>query len=134
MGKDTMQRIGGANSGFRILVIDDDPDIAELLTTILKPQGFTVYHACDGKDGLKLAYELHPDLIILDIMMPMMDGWDVCARLRELTDIPILILTARVAEADMLRGFVLGRAELTDPRFATEYWKKQINLQIDMNL
>ena len=110
-----MQRIGGTNIGSRILVIDDDPDIAELLTIILKPQGFTVYHACDGKDGLKNAYELHPDLIILDVMMPCIDGWNVCTRLRELTDVPILMLTARSAEADVVRGLVSG---------ADDYMKK----------
>ena len=110
-----MQHIGGTNIGSRILVIDDDPDIAKLLTTILKPQGFTVYHACDGKEGLKNAYELHPDLIILDVMMPCVDGWEVCARLRELTDVPILMLTARAAETDVVRGFVSG---------ADDYMKK----------
>lgn len=103
-----MQYLGGTNIGSRILVIDDDPDIAELLTVILKPLGFTVYYACDGKEGLKNAYELHPDLIILDIMMPHVDGWDVCNRLRELTDVPVLMLTARTAEADVIRGFVAG--------------------------
>ena len=103
-----MEHTGGANIGSRILVIDDDPDIAKLLTTILQPQGFVVYQACDGKEGLKDAYELHPDLIILDVMMPGIDGWDVCTRLRELTDVPILMLTARSAESDVLRGFVSG--------------------------
>ena len=110
-----MEHIGGANTGSRILVIDDDADIAKLLTAILKPQGFVVYHACDGREGLKNAYDLHPHLIILDVMMPGIDGWDVCTRLRELTDVPILMLTARSAESDMLRGFVLG---------ADDYMKK----------
>jgi DNA-binding response OmpR family regulator len=103
-----MEPDGGVGKGSRMLVIDDDPDIIKLLTTILKPQGFVVYQACDGKEGLKNAYELHPDLIILDITMPNLDGWDVCARLREMTDVPILMLTARSAESDMLRGFSLG--------------------------
>lgn len=110
-----MQPIGGTKVGYRILVIDDDPEIAKLLTTILKPQGFTVYDACDGKQGLKSAYELHPDLIILDIMMPCIDGWDTCARLRELTDVPILMLTARTTESDLVRGFMSG---------ADDYMKK----------
>jgi DNA-binding response OmpR family regulator len=110
-----MKHIGGTDIGSRILVIDDDPDIAELLTAILKPQGFMVYHACDGKEGLKNAYELHPDLIILDIMMPLVDGWGVCTRLRELSDVPILMLTARSAETDVVRGFVSG---------ADDYMKK----------
>lgn len=110
-----MEHNGGASNASRILVIDDDPDIAQLLTAILRPQGFTVYQACDGKEGLKSAYELHPDLIILDVMMPNMDGWDVCARLRELSDVPTLMLTARAAESDVLRGFVSG---------ADDYMKK----------
>lgn len=92
----------------RVLVIDDDVDTAQLLTTILKPQGFKVYQAYDGIEGIRNAYEIHPDLVILDIMMPKADGWDVCTRLRELSDVPILILTARSTEADMLRGFALG--------------------------
>lgn len=110
-----MEHIGGAPVGSRILVIDDDPDIAKLLSIILKPQGFVLYHSCDGGEGLKKAYELHPDLIILDIMMPKMNGWDACSRLRELSNVPILMLTARSAEADMVRGFSLG---------ADDYMKK----------
>ncbi|HSL44873.1 MAG TPA: response regulator, partial [Anaerolineales bacterium] len=110
-----MEHGGGLNKKSRVLVIDDDPDITKLLTTILEPQGFVVYHACDGREGLKKAYELQPDLIILDVMMPDLSGWDVCARLRDLTEVPILMLTARSAEADMLRGFVLG---------ADDYMKK----------
>lgn len=110
-----MEHNGGVSKEPRILVVDDDPDVTRLLTTILQPQGFVVYQACDGREGLKNAYELHPDLIILDVMMPDLDGWDACTRLRELTAVPILMLTARSAEADMLRGFVLG---------ADDYMKK----------
>lgn len=110
--------MGGMNQVYRILVIDDDPDIAKLLTAILQPQGFVVYRACDGGEGLKNAYELHPDLIILDITMPGMDGWDVCTRLRELTDVPVLMLTARSADVDVVRGFMTG---------ADDYMKKPFN-------
>ena len=114
-----MEHIGGSSKGSKVLVVDDDPDIAKLLTAILKPQGFVVYRACDGKEGLKSAYELHPDLVILDVMMPEVDGWDVCARLRELSDVPILMLTARSAEADMIRGFVLGADDYIKKPFST---------------
>jgi two-component system KDP operon response regulator KdpE len=110
-----MELIGGATKGARILVIDDDADIAELLTVLLKSQGAGVYHACNGREGLKSAYELHPDLIILDVVMPEVDGWDVCTRLRELTEVPILMLTARSAESDVLHAFSLG---------ADDYMKK----------
>ena len=98
----------GLGKGSKILVIDDDPDIAKLLTIILDNQGLVIYQACDGKQGLKRVYELHPDLVILDIMMPEINGWDVCTRIRELSDVPILMLSARSAESDLLRGFVLG--------------------------
>ena len=110
-----MDYTGGPLRGSRILVIDDDPEIAKLLTFILQPQGYIVHQACDGKEGLKSAYEFHPALVILDIMLPGLDGWDICTRLRELSDVPILMLTARTAEADMLRGFDLG---------ADDYMKK----------
>jgi two-component system, OmpR family, KDP operon response regulator KdpE len=103
-----MEHVGGSISESRVLVVDDDPDIVKLLIVILRPLGFVIYQACDGREGLKTAYELHPDLVILDVMLPEMDGWDVCSRLRELSDVPILMLTARSAETDMLRGFGLG--------------------------
>jgi two-component system KDP operon response regulator KdpE len=107
-GIEFMEHIVGSGKGSKILVIDDDPDIAKLLTIILKAQGFSIFQAFNGKDGLKRVYELHPDLIILDVMMPELNGWDVCPRIRELSDVPILMLTARSAESDLLRGFVLG--------------------------
>lgn len=121
-----MEPWGAKTTGSRILVIDDDPDIAKLLTTLLQPQGYIVHHALNGTEGLKFAYQLHPDLIILDVMMPEMDGWDVCMRLRELTDVPILMLTARSAETDMLHGFVLG---------ADDYVKKPFhNSELEMRI
>lgn len=110
-----MQRVGEITVGSRILVIDDDPDIVELLTLLLKPEGFIVYHAYGGKDGLKKAHELQPDLVILDIMMPYVDGWEVCTRLRELSDVPILMLTARSTDVDVVRGLMSG---------ADDYMKK----------
>src|SRR5574339_856088 len=103
-----MEHIAGSGKGSKILVIDDDPEIAKLLTIILKTQGFLIFQAVDGKEGLKRVYELHPDLIILDVMMPEINGWDVCTRIRELSDVPILMLTARSAECDLVRGFVFG--------------------------
>lgn len=103
-----MDSMGGLQKGSRLLLIDDDPGIVKLLTMILQTQGYVVHQAFDGKEGLKSAYEFHPDLIILDVMLPGIDGWDLCARLRELSNVPILMLTARAAESDMLRGFELG--------------------------
>jgi two-component system response regulator ArlR len=92
----------------KVLVIDDDPELGKLIDALLTPIEFTVYQAYSGEEGLKKTYAIHPDLIILDIMMPGMDGFDVCSRLRELVTIPILMLTARPSENDMLHGFNVG--------------------------
>lgn len=104
----------------KILVIDDDPDIAKLINLILKPRGLITYHAVDGQDGLKQAYELQPDLIILDIMMPVHDGYEVCARLRELSDVPILMLTAKSQASDVTRGFAVGADDYVKKPFSNE--------------
>jgi two-component system, OmpR family, response regulator ArlR len=95
----------------KVLVIDDDPDLGKLIGLILKPLDLTVYQAYSGADGLKQAYTLHPDLVILDIMMPGMDGFEVCSRLREFSNFPIMMLTARVHENDVLHGFNVGASD-----------------------
>ncbi|HEY5670087.1 MAG TPA: response regulator transcription factor [Anaerolineales bacterium] len=91
-----------------ILLIDDDHTLLELLSDHLQSMGYQVLIASDGPAGLRLATEARPDLVILDVMMPGMDGWEVCARLRENSDIPIIMLTAKGEEFDKLRGFRLG--------------------------
>jgi len=117
-GIDIMTYLGGTNVGAKILVIDDDPDVAKLLFVMLKPLGLAVHHACDGKEGLRTAYEIQPDLIILDVMMPFLDGWDACTRLRELSDVPILMLTSCTSESDLLRGFTLGADDYVKKPFS----------------
>ncbi len=92
----------------KVLIIDDDPEVGKIIKAILKPLDLTLYQAYSGPEGLKLAYELHPDLVILDIMMPDMDGFDVCTRLREMSTVPILMLTARSNEKDIVQGFNVG--------------------------
>lgn len=94
--------------GAKVLIIDDDIDHLNLTRYYLEKKGYEVRVACDGPDGLRAAYEFHPDAIVLDLMLPTVDGFEVCKRLRELSDVPILILTAREGEADELRGFGLG--------------------------
>lgn len=91
-----------------ILLIDDDHTLLELLSDHLQSMGYQVLIASDGPAGLRLATEARPDLVILDVMMPGMDGWEVCTRLRENSDIPIIMLTAKGEEFDKLRGFRLG--------------------------
>jgi DNA-binding response OmpR family regulator len=91
-----------------VLVIDDDPELGKLVEAVLKPLELKVHQAYSGDEGLKQAYAIHPDLAILDIMMPGLDGFEVCSRLREMSSFPILMLTARAHENDMLRGFNAG--------------------------
>lgn len=94
--------------GKKILLIDDDPDLGKLVEMILRPMEHTVYQSFSGPEGLKKSYEIHPDLVILDVMMPGLSGFDVCIRLREMSSVPVLMLTARTSESDMLHGFKVG--------------------------
>jgi two-component system KDP operon response regulator KdpE len=91
-----------------ILIIDDDTVLLALLKQALERAGFHVELANNGLTGLQRAYEVHPDLVILDVMMPRMDGWEVCSRLRQISFVPIIMLTAKDEEQDKLRGFALG--------------------------
>ena len=79
----------------KILVVDDDPNIRELIRLILKKEGFDVLDAEDGKDALEKLENSKTDLIVLDIMMPNMDGWEFCREVRSFCDMPILMLTAK---------------------------------------
>jgi len=92
----------------RILVIEDDSAIASLTQLQLENRGYQVQLARDGVEGLRHAYAWQPDLVVLDIMMPDMDGWTVCERLRELSDVPIIFVTAIGKEADIVRGLEMG--------------------------
>ncbi|MDY6877390.1 MAG: response regulator transcription factor [Chloroflexota bacterium] len=91
-----------------ILIIDDDVDILRMLKLALTRNGFNVTMAASGLDGLRRAYEAHPDAIILDVMMPMHDGFEICRRLREMTEVPIIFLTAKGTVDDIVRGLALG--------------------------
>jgi len=91
-----------------ILAIDDDKTLLGLLTEHLEKAGYRAITANTGVAGLQAFYEHHPDLVVLDVMMPKMGGWTVCERLREISNVPILLLTARGEERDRLRGFRLG--------------------------
>jgi len=92
----------------RILVVDDDANLVRLLRESLEAAGYDVHAAENGLDGLRQLYALRPDLLVLDVMMPRMDGWETLSRVREVSDVPVIMLTARDAEADRLRGFEMG--------------------------
>ncbi len=126
----------------RILVVDDDRPTVLIISSILKKHGYEVFTAYDGLNGLKKAREVKPDLIVLDIMMPLMNGYEVCRRLRrdpDTADLAVLILTSkgRMDEdvkvpkqfvfrvQDQLRGFDAGAVEfLTKPVKAKELVKR----------
>ncbi len=101
----------------KVLVVDDEPSIVTLLRFNLEKAGYSVITADDGKTGLNMAMEENPDLIILDLMLPGMDGMDVCKTLRqEKINTPILMLTARDDEFDKVLGLELGADDyLTKP-------------------
>lgn len=92
----------------RILIIEDDEGILKLLRRSLSYEGYEVDTALDGKTGLNLAHDLHPDLIILDWMLPGMDGLEVCRRLRTSSSVPILMLTAKDTTQDRVQGLDAG--------------------------
>jgi two-component system KDP operon response regulator KdpE len=92
----------------KILVIEDDGVLTRLLIAQLTHIGYEVVTAACGQEGLRLAYQQNPDLVVLDVMMPGMDGWETCRRLRELSDVPIIMLTAKGEEEDVIHGLELG--------------------------
>jgi DNA-binding response OmpR family regulator len=92
----------------KVLVIDDNVEMLALLKLGLERGGFQVITAERGETALRLAYQAHPDAIVLDIMMPAMDGWMVCQRLRQVSDVPILMLTGRSSKADIIKGLSVG--------------------------
>jgi len=102
----------------QILLIDDDPSLHRLLGQYLEDAGFVVLHAESGQAGLKLLFDHRPDLILLDVMMPRMDGWETARRIRELTEVPIIFLTAKDDEQDRLHGFHLGADDYVPKPFS----------------
>lgn len=92
----------------KILIVDDDRDHLQVMATALKHESFHVFTACTGLEGLRAAFAAHPDLVILDIMLPDMDGFEICRRLREFSDTPVIMLTARSTKTDVVKGLSIG--------------------------
>ena len=92
----------------KVLVVDDDGKIIKILKIYLQQDGYEVYTALDGDEALRLAREKHPEVIILDLLLPGIDGYEVCKTLRAESEVPIIMLTARTAEQDMIKGLDLG--------------------------
>lgn len=92
----------------KILVVEDEKAIADILEFNLKKEGYNVTCAYDGEDGLGKARELNPDLILLDVMLPKLDGFEVCKSVRKFSNVPIIMVTAREEEVDKVLGLELG--------------------------
>lgn len=100
----------------RILIVDDEPSIHEVVRAYLERDGFIVYSATDGREGLELAMSKRPQLVVLDLMLPDITGEEIARRLRERSDVPILMLTAKTSEEQRVAGLQLGADDyLTKP-------------------
>ena len=105
--------------GSRILVVDDEKNIVDIIKYKLKKEGYEVMTAGDGEEALRLNEEFKPDIILLDIMMPKLDGYAVCRKVREKYDTPIIMLTARAEEVDKVLGLELGADDYVTKPFGT---------------
>jgi two-component system response regulator ResD len=103
---------------WRVLVVDDEASIREVVAQYLALDGFTVAQAADGAEALRLAEAQPPDLVVLDLMLPGLDGVEVCRRLRARSAVPIMMLTARGEEADKLTGFDVGADDYVTKPFS----------------
>lgn len=102
----------------KILVIDDEPSITNLVSAYLKPEGYEVFTAADGNAGLKAARAFKPDLIILDLMLPGIDGIELLSRLRRESDVYVIMLTARTEETDKIVGLWVGADDYVTKPFS----------------
>jgi two-component system, OmpR family, response regulator VicR len=103
----------------KILVVDDEKPIADILQFNLKKEGYDVYSAYDGNEALVMVEEVQPDLILLDIMLPLKDGMEVCREVRKKYDMPIIMLTAKDSEIDKVLGLELGADDYVTKPFST---------------
>ena len=107
----------GHIEGARVLVVDDDPLLVRLVRTHLDKAGYKVLTAADGDEALEVASNELPDLVVLDLMLPKLDGYEVCRRIREFSMVPVVMLTARGEPVDRLRGFEMGADDFVSKPF-----------------
>ena len=105
-------------TGKRVLVVDDDVKTVELVKLYLNRDGYRVLTSHNGLEAVRLAQEAHPDLIVLDLMLPGMDGLEICRTIREESDVPIIMLTARTADEDKIAGLGLGADDYVTKPFS----------------
>ena len=116
-----MKAVAARNQQGRVLVVEDERDVADLIRYNLTKEGYDVVVAPTGSDALKQAREVHPDLVLLDIMVPQLNGWEVCRRLKqdaETKNIPVIMVTGRVEEGDKVLGFEMGADDYVTKPFS----------------
>ena len=111
----------------KILVVEDDYNIYDLISIYLKKEGYKVLGAQDGEQGLEVFKEEAPDLVLLDLMLPKMDGWDLCREIKKISDIPIIMLTAKGETFDKILGLKLG----ADDYMVKPFEPKELMARID---
>lgn len=114
----------------KVLVVDDEASIVNIIAYNLKKEGYEVITASDGEQGYELAMEQKPDLVLLDIMMPKMDGYEVCRKIREKSDVPIIMLTARADEVDKVLGLEMG----ADDYVTKPFGNRELMARVKANL
>lgn len=114
----------------KVLVVDDEKSIVDILEFNLKKEGYEVICAFDGEEGLEKALNEKPDLILLDIMMPKLDGIEVCKKVRETSNVPILMLTARAEEVDKVLGLELGADDYITKPFSVRELMARVKANI----
>jgi DNA-binding response OmpR family regulator len=114
----------------RILVVDDDADIRGLVRELLERQGYGVDEASNGRDGLRAFYASPPDLVILDVSMPELDGWETLERIRDLSDVPVAMLTARAGELEKVRGLKAGADDYITKPFGRQEFLARVEAML----
>jgi DNA-binding response OmpR family regulator len=104
----------------RVLVIDDEADVRSLVHELLADHGYRVEEARDGAEGLRVLYDKRPDVVLLDLSMPRMDGWQALERIREVSDVPVLILSSRAGDLEKVRGLRSGADDYVIKPFGGE--------------
>lgn len=110
----------------KILIIDDDRDLAGMVELLFLTEGAEVRTAADGREGLKIFYSFRPDVVILDVVMPELNGWETCHQIRLMADTPIIMLTTMSDDQDIVRGLEYGADDFVTKPFSPEVLKARV--------
>lgn len=124
------QFVNGERTMRKILIAEDNLEISDMMRNYLIKAGHTVYQAYDGAQALDIANNMRPDLVLLDIMMPVIDGYEVCETLRRTMTIPVIVVSAKVAEEDKERMFALGADDYITKPFSFKEMVMRVNAQL----